>query len=115
MQAARQPLWQAATPCVTHACSQQPTWPVPMCLLLRHQHACMLMLFRLLCCLPSSAQAKAIQRLMVALCSELRGVALGLVSAFGVPDHILRAPIGLAAYTGVDMYKEYLMAVGFDV
>lgn len=60
-------------------------------------------------------QAKAIQRLIVTLCSELRGVALGLVSAFGVPDHILRAPIGLAAHTGVDMYKEYLMAVGFDV
>lgn len=49
------------------------------------------------------------------LCSELRGVALGLVHAFGVPDHILRAPIGLAAHTGVDMYNEYLLAVGFDV
>jgi acyl-CoA oxidase len=60
-------------------------------------------------------QAKAIQRLIVTLCSELRGVALGLVSAFGVPDHILRAPIGLAAHTGVDMYNEYLLAVGFDV
>jgi len=65
-----------------------------------------------LCAVP---QAKAIQRLIVSLCSELRGVALGLVSAFGVPDHILRAPIGLAAHTGVDMYKEYLLAVGFDV
>lgn len=61
------------------------------------------------------AKAKAIQRLIVTLCSELRGVALGLVSAFGVPDHILRAPIGLAAHTGVDMYNEYLLAVGFDV
>lgn len=60
-------------------------------------------------------QAKAIQRLIVTLCSDLRGVALALVSAFGVPDHILRAPIGLAAHTGVDMYKEYLGAVGFDV
>jgi hypothetical protein len=32
-----------------------------------------------------------------------------------VPDHILRAPIGLAASSGVDMYREYLSAVGFDV
>lgn len=60
-------------------------------------------------------QAKAIQKLIVALCSELRGVALSLVAAFGIPDHILRAPIGLAAHSGVDIYKEYLAAVGFDV
>eukprot|EP00879_Flechtneria_rotunda_P009242 GHRR01009675.1.p1 GENE.GHRR01009675.1~~GHRR01009675.1.p1 ORF type:complete len:185 (+),score=40.07 GHRR01009675.1:983-1537(+) len=61
------------------------------------------------------AKAKAIQRLIEALCSELRGVALGLVSAFGIPDHILRAPIGLGANSGVNIYKEYLAAVGFDV
>jgi len=59
-------------------------------------------------------QAKAIQKLIVQLCSELRGVALGLVSSFGVPDHILRAPIGLGAHSGVDIYKEYLASVGFD-
>lgn len=60
-------------------------------------------------------QAKAIQRLIVSLCSELRGAALPLVSAFNIPDHILRAPIGLGANSGVDIYKEYLAAVGFDV
>uniref|UniRef100_A0A383WGP6 Acyl-coenzyme A oxidase n=1 Tax=Tetradesmus obliquus TaxID=3088 RepID=A0A383WGP6_TETOB len=61
------------------------------------------------------AKAKAIQRLIVQLCSELRGVALPLVAAWGVPDHILRAPIGLGVHSGVDIYKEYLAAVGFDV
>lgn len=68
-------------------------------------------------CRPAAVlrQAKAIQRLIVQLCSELRGVALPLVSAFGVPDHILRAPIGLGVHSGVDIYKEYLAAVGFDV
>lgn len=40
-------------------------------------------------------QAKAIQRLIEALCSELRGVAVPLVDSFAIPDHILRAPIGL--------------------
>jgi hypothetical protein len=46
---------------------------------------------------------------------QLRSVALPLVSAWGVPDHILRAPIGLGSHSGVDIYKEYLTAVGFDV
>ena len=40
-------------------------------------------------------QAKAIQRLIGTLCGELRGVAVPLVDAFAIPDHILRAPIGL--------------------
>jgi hypothetical protein len=44
---------------------------------------------------PLVLQAKAIQRLIAALCSELRGVAVPLVDAFAIPDHILRAPIGL--------------------
>eukprot|EP00197_Chlamydomonas_leiostraca_P012961 CAMPEP_0202866722 /NCGR_PEP_ID=MMETSP1391-20130828/8326_1 /ASSEMBLY_ACC=CAM_ASM_000867 /TAXON_ID=1034604 /ORGANISM="Chlamydomonas leiostraca, Strain SAG 11-49" /LENGTH=696 /DNA_ID=CAMNT_0049546701 /DNA_START=100 /DNA_END=2190 /DNA_ORIENTATION=- len=62
------------------------------------------------------AKAKAIQRLLVALCSELRGVAVPLVNAWAIPDHILRAPIGILAGAGVaDMYKEYLLAIGFDV
>ncbi len=60
-------------------------------------------------------KAKAISRLIVSLCSELRGVALPLVNAWAIPDHILRAPIGLGAHSGVDMYKEYLHSVGFDV
>ncbi|GAX78643.1 hypothetical protein CEUSTIGMA_g6081.t1 [Chlamydomonas eustigma] len=62
------------------------------------------------------AKAKAMQRLMVDLCSELRGVAPALVDAFAIPDHILRAPIGLSNSTGAsDVYKEYLLAAGFDV
>jgi hypothetical protein len=30
-------------------------------------------------------------------------------------DDGCRAPIGLGAHSGVDMYKEYLASVGFDV
>eukprot|EP00195_Chlamydomonas_chlamydogama_P012817 CAMPEP_0202892802 /NCGR_PEP_ID=MMETSP1392-20130828/2490_1 /ASSEMBLY_ACC=CAM_ASM_000868 /TAXON_ID=225041 /ORGANISM="Chlamydomonas chlamydogama, Strain SAG 11-48b" /LENGTH=662 /DNA_ID=CAMNT_0049576893 /DNA_START=125 /DNA_END=2113 /DNA_ORIENTATION=+ len=61
------------------------------------------------------AKAKAIQRLIVSLCSDLRGVAVPLVSAFNIPDHILRAPIGLANTGASDVYKEYLLSAGFDV
>lgn len=61
------------------------------------------------------SKAKAIQRLLVELCSELRGVAVPLVNAFAIPDHILRAPIGLTGSGVSDMYKEYLIAAGFDV
>lgn len=46
-----------------------------------------------LCCAPP--QAKAIYRLIEALCGEVRGVAVPLVDAFAIPDHILRSPIGL--------------------
>jgi acyl-CoA oxidase len=58
-------------------------------------------------------KAKAIYRLMEALCGELRGVAVPLVDSFAIPDHILRAPIGLST-TAVDPYSEYLAAAGFD-
>ncbi|PNW83293.1 hypothetical protein CHLRE_05g232002v5 [Chlamydomonas reinhardtii] len=65
------------------------------------------------------SKAKAISRLVVSLCSELRGVALPLVDAFAIPDHILRAPIGLGGSGGTgpqpDIYKEYLHAAGFEV
>lgn len=64
------------------------------------------------------SKAKAISRLVVTLCSELRGVALPLVNAFAIPDHILRAPIGLGGVpgtTGPDIYREYVAAAGFDV
>lgn len=61
------------------------------------------------------AQAKAISRLITALCAELRGVAVPLVDAFAIPDHVLRAPIGLGSASGVDIYREYLHAAGFDV
>lgn len=40
------------------------------------------------------AKAKAISRLAGELCMQLRGVALPLVDAWAIPDHILRAPIG---------------------
>ena len=41
-------------------------------------------------------------------------MALPLVAAFGIPDHILRVPIGLANTGAADVYKEYLLAAGFD-
>ena len=47
-------------------------------------------------------------------CSELRGVSLPLVDAFAIPDHILRAPIGLSNAGAADVYKEYLLAAGFE-
>ncbi|GLC47166.1 hypothetical protein PLESTB_001388100 [Pleodorina starrii] len=66
------------------------------------------------------SKAKAISRLVVSLCSELRGVALNLVDAFAIPDHILRAPIGLGGNGGAggpqpDAYREYLAAAGFEI
>lgn len=48
------------------------------------------------------------------LAVQVRGVAVPLVAAFAIPDHILRAPIGLA--TGAeDLWGEYLAAAGFHV
>lgn len=44
---------------------------------------------------------------------QLRGVAVPLVDAFGIPDHVLRAPIGLAS-GAADPYGDYLHAVGFS-
>mmetsp|Transcript_9048 Transcript_9048/g.27119 ORF Transcript_9048/g.27119 Transcript_9048/m.27119 type:complete len:602 (-) Transcript_9048:4875-6680(-) len=62
----------------------------------------------------SPEKSKAIARLIEDLCLEVRGVALPLVAAFAIPDHILRAPIGLA--TGAeDLWGEYLAAAGFHV
>jgi acyl-CoA oxidase len=40
-------------------------------------------------------RAKAITRRVNDLCGELRGHADVLVDAFGIPDAVLRAPIGL--------------------
>eukprot|EP00983_Pelagomonas_calceolata_P061724 1146952-Pelagomonas_calceolata.AAC.4 len=59
------------------------------------------------CCAHSAA--------CVTHCLLLVGVAVPLVNAFAIPDHILRAPIGLAGSGVSDMYKEYLLAAGFDV
>lgn len=62
----------------------------------------------------SPEKSKAIARLVEDLCLEVRGVALPLVAAFAIPDHILRAPIGLA--TGAeDLWGEYLAAAGFQI
>lgn len=58
-------------------------------------------------------KAKAIQRMIENLCSELRGVAVPLCDAFGIPDHILRAPIALSTVKH-DPYGDYLHSVGFD-
>lgn len=59
-------------------------------------------------------KSKAVRRTVEKLCAELRGVALPLVDAFAIPDHILRAPIALSSAGRVDPYTEYLHAVGFD-
>jgi acyl-CoA oxidase len=44
----------------------------------------------------SSTRAKAVTRGVNTLCTELRPHARTLVDAFGIPDELLRAPIGLA-------------------
>ncbi len=43
----------------------------------------------------SSTRAKAITRQVNALCAELRPLAVDLVDAFGIPDELIGAPIGL--------------------
>lgn len=51
------------------------------------------------------ARSAALARPLSLLCPQIRSVALPLVAAWGVPDHILRAPIGLGTHSGVDIYK----------
>ena len=46
---------------------------------------------------------------MEQLCFEARGVAGDLVDAFGIPDALLRAPIGLQK----GQYAEYTQHVGW--
>ena len=58
-------------------------------------------------------QVKAISKLMEDLCRELRAMAVPLVDAFAIPDHILRAPIGLSSYLK-DPYAEYLSSIGWS-
>jgi acyl-CoA oxidase len=49
----------------------------------------------------SSTRAKAVTRTLNRLCAELRPHAGALVDAFGIPDAVLSAPIGLdGAYEG---------------
>ena len=44
----------------------------------------------------SSTRAKAVTRAVNALCEEIRPDAVALVDGFGIPDALLRAPIGVA-------------------
>mmetsp|Transcript_816 Transcript_816/g.2467 ORF Transcript_816/g.2467 Transcript_816/m.2467 type:complete len:209 (+) Transcript_816:1832-2458(+) len=60
------------------------------------------------------SKAKAINRLIVDLCSELRYIAVPLVDSFMIPDHILRAPIG-KSQASTEMYREYLTSMGFEL
>lgn len=61
------------------------------------------------------SKARAIQKLVIKLCAEVRQDALLLVDSFGIPDHILRAPIALQGNvnSAPDYYDAYLRAVGF--
>eukprot|EP01018_Ginkgo_biloba_P038487 Gb_06285 [translate_table: standard] len=54
-------------------------------------------------------KAKAILRLTEYLSFEIRSVARELVDAFGIPDFVLRAPIGMQS----GQYMEYTNYVGF--
>ncbi|KAG6547563.1 hypothetical protein Mapa_011012 [Marchantia paleacea] len=55
-------------------------------------------------------KAKAIHKQLEILCAEVRQVAGPLVDAFGIPDSLLRAPIGLQS----GQYSEYTQYVGFS-
>jgi len=55
-------------------------------------------------------KAKAIHRLVEYLSFELKGEAGSLVDGFGIPDALLRAPIGLQS----GQYSEYTQHVGFE-
>lgn len=54
-------------------------------------------------------KAKAIQRLGEQLCRQAREISNELVDAFGIPDSLLRAPIGLQS----GQYSQYTTNVGF--
>lgn len=54
-------------------------------------------------------KAKAILRLTEYLSFEVRSVARELVDAFGIPDFVLRAPIGMQS----GQYTEYTQIIGF--
>jgi acyl-CoA oxidase len=66
---------------------------------------CLLFVLKTLCC-----SLQAIHRLVEYLSFELRGVAGVLVDGFGIPDALLRAPIGLQS----GQYSEYSHHVGFE-
>src|SRR5690606_9944051 len=47
-----------------------------------------------------ATKARAIRKLIVTLCREIRPWAVGLVDAFGIPDRALAAPIAFEGYVG---------------
>ena len=58
-------------------------------------------------------KAKAISKELTQLRRKLRGAALPLVEAFAIPDHVLRAPIGVSSVL-TDPYRAYLLSTGFE-
>ena len=58
----------------------------------------------------AAEKVKAIGRLLEHLRMEMRSVAVPLVDAFNVPDHILRSPIGLQSQD----YSTYVEVVGWS-
>jgi acyl-CoA oxidase len=54
----------------------------------------------------AAEKVKAINRLLERLRMDMRTQALPLVDAFSIPDHILRAPIGLSHQDPYDHYLE---------
>lgn len=64
------------------------------------------------------SKSKAIQKLLAKLCAELRTIAAPCVTAFDIPDDILRAPIGTSTFVDAQdshLYDGYLKAAGFSL
>lgn len=58
----------------------------------------------------AAEKVKAINRLLEHLRMEMRSVAVPLVDAFNIPDHILRSPIGLQSQD----YSSYVEVAGWS-
>ena len=58
----------------------------------------------------AAEKVKAINRLLEHLRMEMRSQAVPLVDAFNIPDHILRAPIGLQSQD----YTNYVEVAGWS-
>lgn len=68
--------------------------------------------------LIAPSKSKAIQKLIIKLCAELRATAASSVAAFAIPDEILRSPIGTSTFVAsqdAHLYDGYLQAAGFDL
>lgn len=64
------------------------------------------------------SKSKAIQKLLLKLCKDLRDIAGPCVAAFAIPDAILRAPIGTSTFVNAQdeqLYDGYLRAAGFQL